>query len=119
MAITLTQLSPVVRSTLIPGFGFETIFSLAFDNSYDANGDALDLSAIFPNEVYGGHPIHALVDTSVVVLKYRRGASGAPASGFVQSYVTDTSGADGAMVELSAGAGNEGVTEQYWVFFGR
>jgi hypothetical protein len=119
MAIVASVLSPRVASSLIPGFGFEAIVNIVPDNSYDANGDTTDLSAVFPNEVYGGHPIHAAIDTSVVVLKYRRAAAGAPATGFIQSYVTDTSGADGAMVELSAGAGNEGITEQYWVFFGR
>lgn len=119
MAIVVSALSPRVASGLIPGFGHEVILNLIPDNSYDANGDPVDLSPYFPNEVYGGHPIHAAIDTSVVVLKYSRAAAGAPATGVVQSYVTNTSGADGAMVELGAGAGNEGITEQYWVFFGR
>lgn len=119
MAITVTELSPRVRSTLIPGFGYELILNLVPDNSYDNNGDVIDLTTYFPNEVYGGHSIHYALGTAATVLKYTRAASGAPATGAVQSYVTDTSGADAAMPELSAGAGNEGITESYWVFFGR
>lgn len=119
MAMVASALSPAVKSGLIPGFGFEAIVNIVPDNSYDANGDPVDLSAIFPTEVYGGHPIHYVIDSAVVVLKYSRAAAGAPATGVVQSYVTDTSGADTAMVELGAGAGNEGITESYWVFFGR
>lgn len=119
MAMTVSALSPAVRSNLIPGFGFEAIVNIVPDNNYTANGDTVDLSAIFPTEVYGGHMIHCALGTAVVKLVYELAASGAPATGQVQSYVTDTSGADVAMVELSAGAGNEGITQSYWVFFGR
>ena len=119
MAMTVSQLSPVVRSGLIEGFGIEAIVNIVPDNSYDGNGDATDLSGVFPTEVYGGHPIAYAAGTAVAVLKYSRAASGAPATGVIQSYVTDTSGVDVAMVELGAGAGNEGMTQVYWVFFGR
>ena len=119
MAMVVSELSPVVRSNLIPGFGFEAIVNIVPDNSYDANGDTLDLSPMFPNEVYGGHMIHCPYGLAVVKLVYERAALGAPATGQIQSYVTDTSAGDVAMPELSAGAGNEGITESYWVFFGR
>ena len=119
MAITVSELSPRIRSNLIPGFGYEMILNLVPDNSYDNNGDVIDLTAYFPNEVYGGHPIHYALATAATVLKYKRATSGAPDTGAVQAYVTNTSGADVVMPELSAGAGNEGITECYWVFYGR
>jgi len=120
MAIAVANVqTPGIISGPFPGFGYEALLCLTPDNSYDANGDVIDLSAWFPNEVYGGHPIHAVLNGSVVVGKYSRAALGAPATGVVQFYVTDTSAGDVAMVELAAGAGAEGLTSYFWAFYGR
>ncbi len=120
MAIVAAEVQALgVKSGPFPGFGYEALICLTPDNSYDANGDVVDLSPWFPNEVYGGHPIHAVLDGSVVVGKYVRSALGVPSTGVVQFYVTDTSAGDIAMPELAAGAGAEGLTSYWWAFYGR
>lgn len=121
MALIIT--TPNTRvSGLIPGMGFQAVMQFVYDNSYPTGGEVADLSATFPNEVFGGVPIADTLNDGGFISRYVRAANGAPASGIIQVYEKPASGAVGAIGALPE-AGNardlSAINGQLWMFWGR
>jgi hypothetical protein len=113
MAATATEVQVV---PIGPGMKI-AIVNVALDNSYVGAGETCDLSDIFDNEVYGGHPIEHDAD-NLYKLTYDLAADGAPATGKIMaSYYDYDAGADGDAIDV-AGAVDLSSCDGNWVFFG-
>lgn len=124
MAIAGTQFSgansQTVRSGLIPGLGFQAVVTVVHTVTYDTGGQAVDLSAIFPNEVIGGHPISDTVDDGGYKSTYVLAAAGAPSTGIIQMYYVDANNvADAAFNQVANGTALTAIDGQLWLFVGR
>lgn len=109
-------------SGAIPGYGHMAVVQIVYDNSYPTGGELCDLSATFPNEVFGGTPIADTVNDGGFISRYVRATAGVPASGIIQVYEKPASGAVGAIGALPE-AGNtrdlSAINGQLWMFWGR
>jgi hypothetical protein len=124
MAVAGTQFtganSQTVRSGAIPGIGFQAVVTVVHTVTYSTGGDTLDLSAIFPNEVIGGHPISDTQDDGGYKSTYVLGTAGAPASGILQMYYVDANNvADAAFNQVANAVALTAIDGQLWLFVGR
>lgn len=122
MTVTAADLTIRARSGLFPGAGFKAFVTVVWDNSYLATtGETLDLSAIFPTEVYGGAVYADTVNDGGYECTYTRAAAGAPATGVVQAWYTDNDagGAQDPMIEVANMADVSAMNGQRWCFWGR
>lgn len=124
MAVTGTQTnsaaSSAIRSGNIPGLGFQAVVTVVHAGTYSTGGDTLDLSAVFPSEVYGGHPISDTQDDGGYKSTYVLGTAGAPASGVLQMYYVDANNvADAAFNQVANGVALTAIDGQLWIFNGR
>ena len=98
------------------------IVEVAWDASFEsALGEPLDLTTVFPNEVYGGCVVADTISDGGYKCTYVRGAAGAPSSGVLQAYgvVTDGFGLSGPLLLMATAHDPSAMTDQRWVFFGR
>lgn len=124
MAIAGTVLSgansQTVRSGNIPGLGNQAVVTVVHTGTYATGGQTCDLSAIFPTEVYGGHPISDTQDDGGYKSTYVLATAGAPATGIIQMYYVDANNvADAAFVEVADMVALTAIDGQLWVFNGR
>ena len=119
MPLTAAVLSTRVASGAIPGLGFVAIVQLTYDSAYLNGGEYCDLSAIFPNTVYGGTPIADTADDGGWLCKYVAGAS--PTSGLIQVWgqVTIAAGTCGPLNSCLSAQDISAMNAQVWVFYGR
>lgn len=95
-----------------------SIVTITADNSYSAGGETIDLSAIFPNVVYGGVPIEDAAQGGYKPV-YDRAAAGAPATGKIVVYTGDYNpAADGPMTDEDGTPDLSAVCTGLWVFLG-
>ena len=78
---------------------YRALVTVAWDASYLAGGEVLDVSAIFPNRCFGAIPIASTVNDYTWLSMYVQAASQAPATGVIQKYES-TTGAPIALVEV-------------------
>lgn len=124
MAITGTQTnsaaSAAIKSGLIPGLGFQAVVTVVHTVTYATGGQTCDLSAIFPNEVIGGHPISDTVDDGGYKSTYVLATAGAPATGLIQMYYVDANNAgDAAFNQVANGVALTAIDGQLWLFVGK
>lgn len=115
MAWTAAEVKRTIQG---PGM-VQAIVDVTADASYaGGGGETLDLSAIFPNEVYGGTPIDDNAQGGYK-MTYDLAASGAPATGKVIAYTGDYDpAADSPLVEADAATNLSAVCSGRWVFWG-
>ena len=119
MAATATEPTTPRHSGLVPGLGFMAIVNITMDNAYAFGGEYCNLSAIFPNQVFGGHVIADPVDCGGFVSKYVAGAT--PTSGLIQVFaqVTAAAGTCGPLNECLTTESLSMIDGQVWCFYGR
>lgn len=122
MTVTATELTIPARSGLFPGEGFKAFVTVAWDASYlNATGEPLDLSAIFPNEVYGGNVYADTVNDGGYFCVYSRATAGAPATGVLCAYYgnNDAGGAQDPLIVVADMTDVSAMNGQRWCFWGR
>lgn len=121
MTVTAAVLSPRSNSGLLSGEGFKAFATVVWDNSYPTGGETLDLSAIFPNEVFGGTNYADTLNDGGFECTYTRATAGAPATGLVQAWYTnnDAGGAQDPLIEVADMADVSAMNGQRWCFWGR
>lgn len=122
MTVTAADLTTRARSGLFPGEGFKAFVTVVWDNSYlNATGEPLDLSAVFPNEVYGGAVYADTLNDGGYECVYSRAASGAPATGVVEAWYgnNDAGGAQDPLILVADMADLSAMNGQRWCFWGR
>jgi hypothetical protein len=115
MTWTATEVKPLLQG---PGTK-QAIVLITADNSYaGGGGETVDLSVIFPNEVYGGTPIEDNAQGGYK-MTYDLAASGAPATGKVIAYTGDYDpAADSPLVEADGATDLSAVCTGRWMFWG-
>jgi len=109
-----------IKSGNIPGIGWQAVVNVVHTVTYATGGQTLDLSLIFPSEVYGGHPISDTEDDGGYKSCYVLAAAGAPATGIVQMYYVDANNvADAPFVEVADMTALTAIDGQRWIFWGR
>ena len=121
MPTTVTALTPPVTAGLFPGEGFKALVQVAWDNSFAVAGEVMDLSGIFPNEVYGAAVYADTLNDGGYECTYTRAALGAPATGVVQAWWTnnDAGGAQDPLIIVTATTDVSAMNGQRWMCWGR
>ena len=121
MTVTAAVLTTRANSGLLSGEGFKAFVTVVWDSSYPTGGEALDLSAIFPNEVYGGAVYADTLNDGGYECTYTRATAGAPATGMLQAWWTnnDAGGAQDPLIEVADMTSLAAMDSQRWCFWGR
>ncbi len=117
MTVTGALATTPQRSGNIPGLGIMAIVTVVMDSAMLQAGELIDLSAIFPNSVWGGVPIKDTLNDGGFTFRYVSGAT--TASGLIQSYGMPAAATSGPLVLLSNGANISAVDGQTWLFLGQ